>query len=51
MLFIIGIWIVLSVSIVLLVAGGNKKPTPKFKQDELRDLRKKAQKYHESKQH
>lgn len=42
MLYVVGILVVLAVAVVLLIAGGSKKPTPKFKQDELRDLRKKG---------
>lgn len=49
MLYFVGVLVVLAVAVVLLVAGGNKKPTPKFKQDELQDLRKKVKAYHESK--
>ena len=49
MLYLVGLLVVLAVAIVLLVAGGSKKPTPKFKQDELRDLRKKVNENYESK--
>lgn len=49
MLYLVGLLVVLAVAIVLLVAGGSKKPTPKFKQDELRELRRKVNENYESK--
>lgn len=49
MLYLVGLLVVLAIALVLLVAGGSKKPTPKFKQDELRDLRKKVNENYESK--
>lgn len=49
MILIVGLLVFLAVAVVLLIAGGSKKPTPKFKHDELQDIRKKVNENHESK--